>query len=680
MQFITPKDGPRRGSVAGGHKARSTKILSDTVESFHEDLDIKDGDLKRKQIFKGWVLLWLAYQSTGVIYGDIGTSPLYVYSSTFSSEPSYTDLLDALSLIIWPITLIITVKYVCIVLCAGGEDEGRTFAMYSLLARYCNISVHDPKTRSTIKSERYDSNSLRSSNKNVRSFMEQSSLSRGTLKALAVFGVSLILADGILTPAQSVLGAIQASGYSKIGNAFAPAVLIWLLSNICFGIYNLVKHDYTVLKAFSPYFARDFLARVEALFANLGAFSKRAIQLSCLCFAYPSLLLAYIGQAAFISHDPSAFSNPFFNCVPPGMFYLSLAMIASLSQLLSQVMNMSYFPQIKLVYTSKRSYGQSHIPVANLLLMIGTVIVTAVYNNTTSLGQAYGVCVILVTFITINIIALLLLITIWLPFVALDGIFLSSAITKVSDGAWFTLLLAFPLASICILWRYGKRSSTLGIFDKVDDLVPTVYLEFLRKFEAQQEVHVFLHLRALSKPYVSAQDKYTIQQTSLPNCYLMTIKHGYNDRAINADLGRIIYEELREGIVQSIDIPDYYSSSITSEPSSRSQISDSAVTPARRAPSSPHPGSPSTSAVEGTMLVNESWIERRLTALYAAYKHQVVYIVGKEQIRLLVDKNNLFKRAVLGSFIWSRENTRTNPAQWRLPVEKLVEVGFVKEV
>lgn len=136
---------------------------------------------------------------------------------------------------------------------------------------------------------------------------------------------------------------------------------------------------------------------VEALFADMGAFSKRAIQLSWLFLAYPCLLLAYIGQAAYISHDPSAYSNPFFNTVPPGMFYPSLvlsilaaivasqAIITSSFQLLSQVMKMSYFPQIKMVYTSERFHGQVYVPMANWLLMIGTVIVTAVYNNVSPL-------------------------------------------------------------------------------------------------------------------------------------------------------------------------------------------------------------------------------------------------------------------------------------------------------
>ena len=189
--------------------------------------------------------------------------------------------------------------------------------------------------------------------------------------------------------------------------------MIWLLFNFCCGIYNLAKFDHSVLKAFSPYFAGTYLVRngtdgwrslgglllaftgVEALFADLGAFSKRAIQLSWLAFTFPCLLLAYIGQAAYISQDASgtAYTNPFFNTVIPGTFYFSLviailaavvasqAMITGSFQLLSQIMRMSYFPHIKTVHTSKLFHGQIYMPLANWLLMIGCIVVTAAYSN-----------------------------------------------------------------------------------------------------------------------------------------------------------------------------------------------------------------------------------------------------------------------------------------------------------
>ena len=344
-----------------------------------------------------------------------------------------------------------------------------SFALYSLVSRYANIARPGPNVADTIKMERYRTGDLGPVSRGLRRFLESSRVSQFMLKVIGVLGVSMVMADGVLTPAQSVLGAIQGItvvkpdlgtpaiigitcailillfflqpfGTAKIGTAFAPIVTVWLLFNLASGIYNLAMYDYTVLKAFSPYFAFEYLIRnghdgwkslgglllaftgVEALFADLGAFSKRAIQLSWLCLAFPCLIFAYIGQAAFISFDQTgtAFTNPFFYTVPPGTFYFryvqwfhaclsvffcavltrpllrslvlailaaivaSQAMITSTFQLLVQVMRLSYFPHIKVVHTSKRFHEQVYMPMANWLLMIGTVVVTAAYNNVRS--------------------------------------------------------------------------------------------------------------------------------------------------------------------------------------------------------------------------------------------------------------------------------------------------------
>ena len=258
----------------------------------------------------------------------------------------------------------------------------------------------------------------------------KSRISHGILKVLAVFGVALIMADGILTPAQSVLGAIQGLevvkpditnglivgvscailvvlyvlqplGIHRLSSTFAPIVIVWLFFNAICGIYNLALFDWRVLKAFSPYFTGEWFVRngttgwinlggillaftgVEALFADLGAFSRRAVQISWLFLAYPCLLLAYIGQAAYISQNKGAYSNPFFNSLPPGTLIwgiiiavlaavvASQALITSTFQLLSQVMHSSYFPHIQLIYTSEKFHGQVYIPVANWYVIEG---------------------------------------------------------------------------------------------------------------------------------------------------------------------------------------------------------------------------------------------------------------------------------------------------------------------
>ena len=287
---------------------------------------------------------------------------------------------------------------------------------------------------------RYLDEELRPSNRRFRSLLESSAVAHTILKVVAILGVCLMIADGVLTPAQSVLGAIQGLkvakpdlsqstivgiscvilvllffvqqfGTTKIAISFAPVVAIWLIFNFSFGIYNLAVHDHTVLKAFSPYFAGQYFVQhktegwkslggillaftgVEAMYANLGAFSTRAIQISWLAFAYPCILLAYIGQAAYISDNPNAYSNPFFDTVPSRMYWPGMvisilaavvgsqAIITGTFQLISQLMALSYFPNAKLEYKSAKYYGQVYIPVANWLLMIGAVIVTVIYKN-----------------------------------------------------------------------------------------------------------------------------------------------------------------------------------------------------------------------------------------------------------------------------------------------------------
>ncbi|KAL8867154.1 MAG: hypothetical protein Q9198_008625, partial [Flavoplaca austrocitrina] len=279
-------------NVHGGPENNKAPAIEKILEESDGDANgNRETDIRKKQIFKGRYLFWLAYQSIGVIYGDIGTSPLYVYSSTFASEPSYDDLLGALSLIIWTVTLM------------------------------ANIVHRDPREERSIKMERVEASSLPRTSKHTRSFIERSTVMKIVLKVVGVFGVSLVMSDGVLTPAQSVLGAIQGLrivdesistativgvsctilvllflvqpfGTSRIGTCFAPIVIIWLGFNLFFGIYNLAQHDHSVLKAFSPVFAGQYLIRnktdgwkslggillaftgVEALFADMGAFTR----------------------------------------------------------------------------------------------------------------------------------------------------------------------------------------------------------------------------------------------------------------------------------------------------------------------------------------------------------------------------------------------------------------------
>jgi len=824
----------RRSSLSLGRPPTSERVQHDEDEE--ESGLRRTGDYKTKQIFHGTQLLYLAYQSIGVIYGDIGTSPLYVFSGTFSADPSYDDLVGVLSLVIWSLLMMVTLKYVIVILHADNDGEGGTFSTYSLLARFAHIAERDPREASLIRMERYQTNDFGRTNRGFRAALEKSKVAKAVLKVMGVLAVTMVMSDGVLTPAQSVLGAVQGLnvvapnitdatvvgttcgilvllfaiqpfGTSKLAVCFAPIVIVWLGFNAGFGIYNLVEHDYSVLKAFNPGYAFSFLARngedgwralggvllsftgVEALFADLGAFSMRAIQLSWLCYCLPCLLLAYIGQAAYISQNPDAWSNPLYNSVPPGMLIPTLiiailaaivasqAIITATFQLLAQIMKLSFFPQIKVVHTSKVYHGQLYVPLANWLLMIGTVIIAAVYNNTTSLGNAYGVCVMFVTFFDTCMVSLAAILVWkvnpiwvflpWLTIASMDGAFLSSALTKVPDGAWFTITLAAVLASVLILWRFGKENQWkaeaadrfpmsyivkktkdgetrltdafggsvlsqikgFGIFfDKAGEKAPLVFSQFVSKLLAVTDVTVFFHLRPLETPSVAFEDRYTVSRMAIPGCYRLVVRHGYNDEIITSNLASLVCEQVRDFIVRN------NRSNVTIAPLSGSELSSSddagevirahqviegedvitrpttsAANEANEEKDEDEPKPTSTNGKSSSVSISgpldgkpmndvhiansvgstekfparehvlDDSASEELRKLEAAFARQTLYIVGKEQLRVSAD-TGIFRKILLNTFIWIRENTRTKIANLRVPTDKVIEVGFVKDM
>ena len=648
---------------------------------------------------------------------------------------------------------------------------------------------------------------------------------RGLLKTIGVLAVSMVMSDGVLTPAQSILGAVQGLevvkediskativgtscgiivllfviqplGTTKLASSFAPIVIVWLAFNGGFGIYNLVKFDWTVLRAFSPYFAFQFFVQhkthawrmlggillaftgVEALFADLGAFSLRAIQMSWMLYTYPCLLLAYIGQAAYISVHADAYSNPFFNSVPPGMLYPSLvvgvlaaivasqAIITATFQLISQIMKLSYCPQVKVVHTSRTFHGQLYVPFLNWLLMLGAILVTVIYSDTTRLGNAYGVCVMFVTFFDtcmVTLIALivwklspLIVIIPWLVFASVDGLYLSSALTKVPDGAWFTLTLSGILACLFLLWRFGKENQWraeagdrfkptqlvkkdeegklrltdkwggdalsairgFGVFfDKTGVLTPSVFTHFVSKFVSVPDVAVFFHLHPVETPSVAPEERYKVSHfTAVPGCYRLVIRHGFMDEVISPDLGALVYEQVRKFIIRQacerlgvegnrpaekdgeetemedengngngeVAAPDDPAASATNESTSPSN-SNAKTTPVsdrekeKQPASSPNPTSTWAPRTPLPVELRDDKVAAEVARLDRAYAAKVMYIVGKQQMR--VDSgSSLWRRGLLSVFLWIRDNTRAKIANLRLAMDRVVEVGFIKEI
>jgi KUP system potassium uptake protein len=380
---------------------------------------------------------------------------------------------------------------------------------------------------------------------------------------------------------------------------------------------------------------------------------------------------------------------------------------------MAQIMKLSYFPQIKVVHTSKTFHGQLYVPMLNWLMMIGTVLVAGIYNNTTSLGNAYGVCVMFVTFFDTCMVSLAALmvwrikpyyvILPWLTIAAMDGTFLSSALTKVPQGAWFTIALAIILASLFILWRYGKENQWraeaedryptthfvrrkddggsaltekyggtdlttikgFGVFfDKAGETTPIVFSQFVTKLAAMPEVMVFFHLRPLEQPTVPVEDRFTVSKLAIPNCYRLVVRHGYMDEIITPDLAALIVEKVRDFI-------------IIRRTTKKDKISPDAHAErdaAHQAGSSSREKQPMPDADDDSDNVSIN-----LARLESSFAHQVLYVIGKEQMK--IDKTKgLWRRFLLSIFLFVRENTRTKMASLKVPTEKVVEVGFVKDV
>ncbi|KAF8321383.1 potassium transporter [Cantharellus anzutake] len=424
----------------------------------------EEGNLRRHPVqLSGTALAIMSFQTLGIIYSDIGTSPLYVLNGIWPSygpTPPKEDVIGGLSAIIWAMTILPLIKYTLIALRFGtSEGEGGTFALLQGLYPRDTISAFqrtltsdsDAKGRAPERIER-----------------GQSFLSRGKwlLYLWSFFGTSLTLGDGIFTPAVSVTSAVgglavakpsvinqitpisigfllalflvQRFGTHKITFAFAPVTFGWLVLIGATGIYNITKYP-GIFRAFDPsrailWFVRtknyDALAGVllaltgcEAMFANLGQFNALSIQLAFGLFVYPSLLLAYLGQGARLITDGGAvMSNIFYMTIPGppnGALYwivfvfallatiiASQALITATFSLTQQLINMKALPPLRLVYTSSVVQGQVYVPAANYTLGLATVIIVGVFKNLTNLTNAYGFAVATVMFVTTSFLSI----------------------------------------------------------------------------------------------------------------------------------------------------------------------------------------------------------------------------------------------------------------------------------
>ncbi|UQX88803.1 potassium transporter Kup [Jatrophihabitans telluris] len=445
----------------------------------------------------GW--LGLALGALGVVYGDIGTSPLYALQTVFSIDhgavkPTPGDVYGVISLVFWSVTVVVSIKYVVFILRADNDGEGGVMALAAL----------------------------------VRRALGANGRWTAALMALGVFGASLFYGDSVITPAISVLSAIeglqvaspglanavlplgiailailfavQRWGTHRVGRLFGPVMVLWFLILAILGLPQIARHP-GILKALSPTYVFTFIADhpytafiamgavvlaitgAEALYADMGHFGRPPIRRAWFAVVFPSLMLNYLGQGALILNRPSATTNPFYLMVPgwariPMVALATMATVIASQAVISgafsvsrQAVRLGFLPHLNVRHTSTVESGQIYVPAVNWLLFGGVLVLMVSFRSSARLATAYGVAV-TGTLIITTLLFLVVARTLWkwaiwkillagVGFGGLELTYFSANLTKVLHGGWLPLLIAGSVFTVMMTWQRGREIVTL---------------------------------------------------------------------------------------------------------------------------------------------------------------------------------------------------------------------------
>ena len=520
--------------------------------------------------------LWsLALGSIGVVYGDIGTSPLYalreaVQAATASGNPaSEPVVLGILSLIMWALLLVVTCKYILILLRADNEGEGGTLALMALASR---------------------------------ALMRRG----GFMILLGIISGALFYGDAIITPALSVLSAIeglkvvtpafdayvvpltvlvlvslfavQSRGTASVAAFFGPIMLFWFAMIAAAGIWHVVKNP-MVLLAFNPWYGVNFLLHhgivgfytlgavflvltgAEALYADLGHFGRTPIRIAWLVVVLPALVLNYLGQGALVLSNPKSIENPFF-LLYPDWALLPMVVLATIATVIAsqavitgaysltwQAIQLGLLPRLEIRHTSEALVGQIYMPRVNTLLLVGVLLLVALFRSSSALASAYGIAVTGTMVVT----ALMAIVVVWrvwnwpltaalalmLPFVFIDFTFLAANLLKIVEGGWIPLALGAIVMAVMYTWRRGSRllfEKTRRLETPLESLVkslekkpparvpgtavfltsdpvsaPTALLHSLKHYKVLHENNVILTIETAHTPHVGIAERVRIE-------------------------------------------------------------------------------------------------------------------------------------------------------------------------
>jgi KUP system potassium uptake protein len=437
----------------------------------------------------------LTLGALGVVYGDIGTSPLYALRECFHGPHaialSHSSVFGILSLIVWSLIFVISIKYCLVILRADNNKEGGILALMALAL---------PR-RDFVKSRRIDA-----------------------VLILGIFGAALLYGDGIITPAISVLSAVeglkfatpmfepyilpitaviiitlfmmQRHGTARIGKAFGPIILVWFSVLGILGVKGIM-HMPAVLGAFNPLYAFEFFVEQpwhafvtlgsvflvvtggEALYSDLGHFGRKPIQLGWFYVALPGLLLQYFGQGALLLENPAAIENPFYLMSPSWALYplvglstlatiiASQAVITGAFSLSQQAARLGYLPRIRVTHTSEQTIGQVYVPFINWALLFGTLFLVFEFGSSSNLAAAYGIAV-TGTMVITTILTYIVMVKRWgwsrwiaapivVFFLVIDSAFFGANLLKIADGGWFPLALGLVIFTLMTTWKKGRK-------------------------------------------------------------------------------------------------------------------------------------------------------------------------------------------------------------------------------
>jgi len=538
----------------------------------------------------------LTLGAIGVVYGDIGTSVLYAVKEVFGSGHvpfTHANVYGVLSILFWTLTVIVSLKYVTLVLRADNGGEGGLIAMLALASQ----AVKDkPRLRNA-------------------------------LLTVGIFGTSLFYGDGVITPAISVLSAVeglevvspafkgyvvpltvvvlfalfavQKRGTGGIGKFFGPITLVWFISIAALGVSHIVGHP-EILGALSPHHALRFMVQQpgttfiilgavvlcvtggEALYADMGHFGKKPIRLAWFSVVMPSLTLNYFGQGALLLEDPEAVKNPFFNMAPEwallplvglatmATVIASQALISGAFSVTKQAIQLGYLPRLGLRHTSVRDTGQIYIPFVNWALFVAIVLAVGMFKSSSNLAAAYGIAVtldmLITTVLTFFVIRYGWRYPLWLcvaatgVFFVVDLAFFTSNLLKLFAGGWFPLVIGGVVFTLMMTWKEGRNlmrqaheaealdlksfldavfvsppqrvAGTAVFLTAETGIVPNALLHNLKHNKVLHAQNLFVTVQSHEVPWIGLDERVEIHPLGR-DCWAVTLHYGFkNDQDV----------------------------------------------------------------------------------------------------------------------------------------------------